>query len=158
MPHCRSLCKSRLFFFWMANVLPLLVQRAVAWGTSRVASPSKPALSCSLGFSTAQPGFRGSKPGPCRSLALAHRNRSGVSNPVLHFLAFFGKRQGKPQKKQGFFIPTEPPNPWKRREKRSKKQGIPRRGKKQGIPKKQGKEGQGKGGFPVAIINFASND
>ena len=29
--------------------------------------------------------------------------------PALSFLSlFFGKRQGKPPKKQGFFIPTEP--------------------------------------------------
>ena len=42
---------------------------------------------------------------------------------ALSFLSlfFWKKRHGKPPKKQGFFIPAEPLNPWKRREKRSKK-------------------------------------
>ena len=47
---------------------------------------------------------------------------------------FFGERQEKPPKKQGLFIPTEPP---KSMEKKGKKQGIPRRGKTQGIPKER---------------------
>ena len=87
-------------------------------------------------------------------------------DPVLPFLVFFGKREGKPPKKQGFFYPRRTPkipgkegeNAQKKKEilaRKKKKQGIPKRqgkegqgigsqGKKQGIPKRQGIEGQGK--------------
>ena len=60
---------------------------------------------------------------------------------VLPFLVFLEKRQRKPPKKQGFLSLPNPQNPWKRREKRSKKQGNPCRGEKQGTPKKQGRTG-----------------
>ena len=63
----------------------------------------------------------------------------GLPGPLL---IFFGKRQGKPPPKKDLLSLTNPYNPWKRREERSKRQGIHRRGKKQGIPQKQGKEGQ----------------
>ena len=53
---------------------------------------------------------------------------------------FFGKRQGKPPKKQGFFIPTEPLNPWKRREKRSKKTRNSSQGEKTRNSKKTRKD------------------
>ena len=52
-------------------------------------------------------------------------------------------------------VPEPPCNIRQEKEKRSKKQGIPRRGKEQGIPKKQGKEGQGVNKYelfgPVAL-------
>ena len=65
--------------------------------------------------------------------------------PVLPFLVFFGRRHGKPPKKQGFFIPTQS---LKSLEKKGKtleknKQFLAEEKKKQGIPKKQGKEGLG---------------
>ena len=64
--------------------------------------------------------------------------------PVLPFLVFFGKWQGKPPKKQGFFIPTEPLKSLERREKHSnKKTRNSLQGQKTRNSKKQGKEGQG---------------
>ena len=49
---------------------------------------------------------------------------------VLRFLAFFGKRQGRPPKKQGFLIPAEPPKrSGKEGKNAQKKHGIPRRGR-----------------------------
>ena len=44
-----------------------------------------------------------------------------MSEPCPSFPCFFGKRHGKPPKKQGFFIPTEP---LERREKRSKNKEL----------------------------------
>ena len=62
---------------------------------------------------------------------------------VLPFLFFFEKRQGKPPKKQGFFFPAEPPNFWKIKGKRTKKQGgIPRRGTKTRNFKKKTRKGR----------------
>ena len=64
--------------------------------------------------------------------------------PCPSFPCFLWKRQGKPPKKQGFFIPTEPLKSLEKKGKTlTKKQGIPRKEKEQGMPKKQGKEGQG---------------
>ena len=78
------------------------------------------------------------------------RFRAAISEPKtgssLSFLSlFFGKRQGKPPKKQGFFIPTEPLKSLEKKGKTLKKTRNSSQGeKKQGIPnKKQGKEGQG---------------
>ena len=61
------------------------------------------------------------------------------------FPCCFGKRQGKPPKKQGFFIPTEPLKSLQKKGKNAQKnKEILARKKKQGIPqKKLGKEGQG---------------
>ena len=72
------------------------------------------------------------------------RRFRGHSQPCPSFPCFFGKRQGKPPKKnKDIFIPTKPQKSLEKKGKTLKKtQGIPRRGKKQGIPKKQGKEGQ----------------
>ena len=42
--------------------------------------------------------------------------------PDLLFLVFFGKWQGKPPKNKDLL---SLPNPWERKEKRAKKQGIP---------------------------------
>ena len=62
---------------------------------------------------------------------------------ALSFLSLlFWKKENHPKNKDFLSLPN-PQNPCKRREMRSKKQGIPSKGKKQGIPKKQGKEGQG---------------
>ena len=64
----------------------------------------------------------------------------------LSFLSLFILEKGQENrpKNRDFLSLPNPKNPWKRRGKRSKKQGIPRKEKKQGIPKqKQGKEGQG---------------
>ena len=73
------------------------------------------------------------------SLSL-HRQRN--SYPVLPFLFLFGK--GKEHHPPQKIIPTKPLNPWKRRKKRSQKQGFPRMGKKQRLRLlKKGKEGQG---------------
>ena len=66
-----------------------------------------------------------------------------TEKPCPSFPCFFWKRQGKPPKNKDFLFPPNPWNPWKRSEKRSKKQGIPRRGKNKEFKKKQGKEGQG---------------
>ena len=45
---------------------------------------------------------------------------------AVSFLScFFGKAQGKSPNKQGFYIPTEPPTPWKRRENTQKNKEIP---------------------------------
>ena len=53
------------------------------------------------------------------------------SGITLSFLSlFFGKLQGKPPKNKDLLSLPHPWNPWKRRERRSKKQGMPRRGKK----------------------------
>ena len=60
--------------------------------------------------------------------------------PWSSFPCLFGKQQGKPPKRQGFLLLAEPLNPWERREKRSKSQGIPWKRKRQGKPKRQGKE------------------
>ena len=42
------------------------------------------------------------------ALESSRKPEDSVVGPVLPFLVFFGKRQGKPPKKQGFLIPTEP--------------------------------------------------
>ena len=64
--------------------------------------------------------------------------------PALSFLSFFfGKRQGKLPKKQGFFILTEPLKSLEKKGKtlkKKKKKGNPRKAKKQGNPKKKNKE------------------
>ena len=54
--------------------------------------------------------------------------------PCPSLPCFVGKRQGKPPKKQGFFIPTEPPKSLERKGKtlKKKKQGIPRSGENRG--------------------------
>ena len=83
------------------------------------------------------------------------RHLSTVPCPSFPF--FCGKRHGKPPKKQGFFIPTEPLKSLgkkgktfektrnsSRREKKKKKQGIPK--------KKQGKEGQGCSRLPTNAV------
>ena len=86
--------------------------------------------------------------------------RKGPFPDLLFFSLFFWKKARKTTKRQGFFILANPKNPWERREKRSKKQGIPRKRKKQGISKKQGKEDQGWvnsktfwSGFPKDILD-----
>ena len=59
--------------------------------------------------------------------------------PVLPFLVFLGKRQGKPTKKQqGFFLYPypEPLKSLERRENPLKKTRNSLQGKKQGIPKR----------------------
>ena len=67
------------------------------------------------------------------------------SKPCPSFPCFFGERHGKPQKKQGYFIPTEPLKSLEKKGKNAQKNKEFLAGrKKQGIPKKQGKEGQGR--------------
>ena len=73
--------------------------------------------------------------------------------PVLPFFVFCWKTARKPPKKQGFCIPAEPENIWKRRENAQKNQGNPRKGKEQGIQKKQGKGGQGSHRFGSEILS-----
>ena len=70
---------------------------------------------------------------------------SSISLPVLPFLVFFlEKSKENHQKKQGFFIPTEPLKSLEKKGKKLKKNKEILAGqKKQGIPKKQGKEEQG---------------
>ena len=77
-----------------------------------------------------------------------------ISITTLSFL-FFGKRQGNPQKKQGFLIPTEPLKSLEKKGKTlKKKQGIPRKEKKtRNSKKKQGKEGQGSKELPFDSAN-----
>ena len=60
-----------------------------------------------------------------------------LPDPVLPFLVFSQKgKEIRPKNK-------DKKKTWKRRGKRSKKQGIPRKGKNKEFQKKQGKEGQG---------------
>ena len=66
----------------------------------------------------------------------------------LSFLSCFLLGKGKNHQKEGCLIPTEPQNPWRREEKRSKTR-TSSQGKRQGIPIKQGKGGQGLGEFGV---------
>ena len=62
--------------------------------------------------------------------------------PVLPFLVFW-KLQGKPPKRQGFFIPAKPLKSLEKKGKTLKKTRNSSQGEKKGIQKKQGKEGQG---------------
>ena len=94
----------------------------------------------------------------CNFNAEASLFRSFAPFPVLPFLVFFGKWQGKPPKKTRIFYPYRTPKipgkegknaqkrifypyrtpkiPGKEGKNAQKKQGIPCRAKKQGIPKK----------------------
>ena len=63
--------------------------------------------------------------------------------PCPSFPCFFGKLQGKPPKKQGFFYPCRTPKIPGKEAKDAQKAKEFLAGEKKGIPKKQGKEGQG---------------
>ena len=62
-------------------------------------------------------------------IAIAVKSRNLEHFPVLPFLAFLEKGKENHPKNKDFLSLPNPQNPWKRREKRSKKQGIPRTGK-----------------------------
>ena len=86
-----------------------------------------------------------------------HLDVSGTESailPVLLFLVFFGKRQGKPPKNQGSFVLAEPLKSLEKKGKALKKtrKSSPDK-KKQGIPKKTRK---GRTGF--RIVRFESCD
>ena len=72
--------------------------------------------------------------------------------PYPSFPCFFGKRRGKPPKKQGFFIPTETlKSQEKKRKNAQKNKEILTREKKQGIPKKRTRKGR------TGQVQFVSN-
>ena len=67
-----------------------------------------------------------------------------IIDPDLPFLAFLENGKENHQKSKDFLSLVNPQNPWERREKRSKKQGIPCQRKKQGIPKSKERKIRGR--------------
>ena len=65
------------------------------------------------------------------------------SQPCPSFPCFFRNARKSTKKYKDCLSLPNSPNPWKRRGKRPRKQGIPRRGKNKDFQKRQGKEGQG---------------
>ena len=84
---------------------------------------------------------RGRSPGPPESLEKVSK-KSFRTFPCPSFPCFFGKMPGKPPKKQGFFIPTEPLKSLEKKGKTLKKTRNSSHGKKQGIPKKKTRKGR----------------
>ena len=68
---------------------------------------------------------------PCKNCKQPGLNQPGFGTiPVLPFLVFLEKRQGKPPKKQGLFIPTEPLKSLEKKRKTLKKTRNSSQGKK----------------------------
>ena len=69
-----------------------------------------------------------------KSLTTDTDSRSWIRIALIFFSSLFGEKQGKPRRKQGYFL-SSPENAWEMKEKRLKKQGIPCKRKKQGSRK-----------------------
>ena len=77
-----------------------------------------------------------------------------MQSPVLPFLVFFEKMQGKPTKQKGFLIPTEP---LKSLEKKGKPQGKNKESPRKGLKKNKEFQKQGKGRTRMRRIFLREN-
>ena len=77
-------------------------------------------------------------------------NATSTLFPVLPFLVFFGKRHGKPPKKQGFVMPTEPLKSLEKKGKTLEKTRNSSQGKKPRNSKKTRKGRTGLNTEPIA--------
>ena len=123
------------FWFWIVvvlfetgflNIFPAIFPE-FSMGCNDTQTPSMSSQACAL--------LPGTIFGTESEILNRESGDSEKPHPNLPFLAFSVKSKENYRKSKDSSCQPNPKNPWERREKRSKKQGIPCEGKKQGIPK-----------------------